>query len=222
MAGLDFNYVGLVQEKCTKKGLPNPVYTDGAVSGLDHSKQFVISCKLGTILESGEGSTKKEAKRNAAKKVYEKLEEGDVAIFSTEISTLSIDAKDIIEKVSSFTGLTVEVMTVEAAEKVASFYRSLRNASGPKISELQSKPDSTSSDKEFWKILSEVAAEQNFKVDYTEIEEGSDEDEAQCMIRVGDLPATITFGLGKDKEMARNEAARAALQYMRILVSQLS
>jgi len=38
---------------------------------------------LGTILESGEGSTKKEAKRNAAKKVYEKLEEGDVAIFST-------------------------------------------------------------------------------------------------------------------------------------------
>ena len=27
MAGLDFNYVGLVQEKCTKKGLPNPVYT---------------------------------------------------------------------------------------------------------------------------------------------------------------------------------------------------
>ena len=45
-------------------------------------------------------------------------------------------------------------------------------------------------------------------MDCTEVEERSDEDEAQCIIRVGDLPATITFGLGKDKEMARNEAAR--------------
>ena len=52
------------------------------------------------------------------------------------------------------------------------------------------------------------------KVLFHELEEKTDCGEAQCIVTV---PANTTFGVGEDMGKAKNKAARAALNYMKIL-----
>ena len=67
------NTVGALQELCVKHGYPMPTYDLGAVGGQPHMRNFTIMCCVGKMRESGTGGSKKDAKREAAQKMIDKL-----------------------------------------------------------------------------------------------------------------------------------------------------
>merc|ERR1719228_3200439 len=69
------NKIGMLQEFCVTKGLPMPVYDVQNVGGQPHQRVFTILVKVGSLALTGEGTSKKESKREAATKMYDKLKE---------------------------------------------------------------------------------------------------------------------------------------------------
>lgn len=50
-----------------------PVYDLGNVEGQPHQRSFTIKCRVGTVLVNGAGTSKKDAKRDAATKMLDEL-----------------------------------------------------------------------------------------------------------------------------------------------------
>ena len=67
------NMVGALQEVCVKQGFPMPTYASNQVGSQPHQRNFVYTCSVGKIKENGQGGSKKDAKREAAQKMIEKL-----------------------------------------------------------------------------------------------------------------------------------------------------
>ncbi|KAJ8883940.1 hypothetical protein PR048_015796 [Dryococelus australis] len=64
------NPIGKLQEFCVAKGLPMPNYSEVSETGAPHAKTFIIKCSLRGYLEYGTGLSKKDAKHNAALKMW--------------------------------------------------------------------------------------------------------------------------------------------------------
>ena len=67
------NTIGQLQEHCVRHGLPMPTYDLGSVGGQPHQRSFSINCRVGCLSISGEGTSKKDAKREAATKMWQRL-----------------------------------------------------------------------------------------------------------------------------------------------------
>lgn len=78
------NPIGVLQEFCMQKKWPPPQYEVEIEVGLPHERQFTIGCIVLKYREVGMGKSKKIAKRQAAQKMWQKLQE------------CPLDANDII------------------------------------------------------------------------------------------------------------------------------
>ena len=67
------NTIGQLQEHCVRHGLPMPTYDLASVGGQPHQRSFAINCRVGCLSISGEGTSKKDAKREAATKMWQRL-----------------------------------------------------------------------------------------------------------------------------------------------------
>ena len=68
------NMVGALQEVCVKHGFPMPTYSMGqGGNSQPHQRSFVMVCTVGKYKENGQGGSKKDAKREAAQKMIDKL-----------------------------------------------------------------------------------------------------------------------------------------------------
>ena len=68
------NSVGLLQEAAQRKGAELPTYRDGSDEILpDNTHRFSVICTFGEIETEGFGASKKEAKREAAKAMLERI-----------------------------------------------------------------------------------------------------------------------------------------------------
>ena len=67
------NVVGQLQEYTLDRGFGHPLYQEGPSTGPAHLRHFIMYCSIGNLKMSGEGSTKKEAKRMAAKAVLDAI-----------------------------------------------------------------------------------------------------------------------------------------------------
>jgi len=65
------DYKTALQELAQGKGLPLPDYNVVAEVGPDHDKTFVVEVKIGNHIARGEGSSKKEAQQQAARRALE-------------------------------------------------------------------------------------------------------------------------------------------------------
>ncbi|GAC1430402.1 MAG: ribonuclease III [Thermoanaerobaculia bacterium] len=62
------DYKTALQELAQGKGLPLPEYNVTEEVGPDHDKTFVVDVKVGSLVTRGEGSSKKEAQQEAARR----------------------------------------------------------------------------------------------------------------------------------------------------------
>jgi len=189
------NTVGSLQELCVKHGYPMPTYDLGAVGGQPHMRNFTIMCCVGKMRESGTGGSKKDAKREAAQKMIDKLRtmgpNGGPASVS-EVTQQEVD-EEMISKVSN---IKIETLNSNASQKVASFYRKKCDYVG---------------------MLSELGKDQKIEVTYDEVEEKNDEDQTQCLVQLSTLPVAVCYGVGSDTKAANNDAARNALNYLKMM-----
>ena len=68
------------------------------------------------------------------------------------------------------------------------------------------------------RILAELGNEQHFDVTYVDIEERTAKNEVQCLVQISTMPVAVCHGTGRDQANANNQAARNALEYLKIMI----
>lgn len=209
------NTVGALQELCVKHGYPMPTYDLGAVGGQPHMRNFTIMCCVGKMRESGTGGSKKDAKREAAQKMIDKLKtmgpNGGPASVS-DVTNQEVD-EELLNKMST---MKVETLNSASSQKVASFYRKLQSSGGGNLAKLHMAP-LKGKNSDFVAMLGELGKEQKFEVTYVEVEEKNDEEQTQCLVQLSTLPVAVCYGVGSDTKAASNDAARNALNYLKMM-----
>ncbi|XP_047642746.1 RISC-loading complex subunit TARBP2 isoform X3 [Phacochoerus africanus] len=204
------NPVGALQELVVQKGWRLPEYTVTQESGPAHRKEFTMTCRVERFIEIGSGTSKKLAKRNAAAKML------------LRVHTVPLDARDGNEAEPDDDHFSLGVgsrLDGLRNRGPGCTWDSLRNSVGEKILSLRScslgslgalGPACCS-------VLSELSEEQAFHVSYLDIEELSLSGLCQCLVELSTQPATVCHGSATTREAARGEAARRALQYLKIM-----
>ncbi|KAG7464054.1 hypothetical protein MATL_G00183180 [Megalops atlanticus] len=68
------NPIGILQELALQRGWRLPEYSVCMEAGPPHKREFTVTCRMETLVETGTGSSKKHAKRVAAEKMATKLQ----------------------------------------------------------------------------------------------------------------------------------------------------
>ncbi|GLG99032.1 Maternal effect protein staufen [Gryllus bimaculatus] len=169
------NPIGSLQEMCMSRRWPPPSYEMVTEEGLPHERLFTIACTVFKQRELGTGKSKKLAKRMAAHKMWEKLQDAPIA--SSNMPTGLEDDDEIAQRVANMAARyadlkdsKISTLTTSHSHKVSQFHKNLKLSSGEKLSELQNKSlnDATFN---FVQFLQEIASEQQFEVTYVDIEE---------------------------------------------------
>ncbi|CAI9556821.1 unnamed protein product [Staurois parvus] len=183
------NPIGSLQELSVQKGWRLPEYFVSQEAGPAHKREFTLSCRVETFVETGSGTSKKVAKRIAAEKLLAKLR------------SIPTDNLNISLGIVNNTGCT---------------WDKLKNSPGEKINMLKRSPLSIPNT-DYVKMLTEVAEEQDIRVSYLDIEELSVNGQFQCLAELSTSPVTVCHGTGLSCGNAHNDAAHNALQYLRIM-----
>ena len=70
---------------------------------------------------------------------------------------------------------------------------------------------------DFVRILADLGQEQQFEVTYVDVDERTDGNEVQCLVQLSTLPVAVCYGVGEDITSANNDAARNALNYLKMM-----
>jgi len=208
------NTVGSLQELCVKHGYPMPTYAMGPVGGQPHQRNFAMVCLVGKLKENGTGGSKKDAKREAAQKMIDKLKSfGPNNSPAQAADITNIDEEEVISKLSN---MKVETLNTETSEKVKAFYKNLQSANGKNLAKLYVTSLKMKS-VDYQSMLKDISTEQKFGVTYVEVDEKTEDGEVQCLVQVSTLPIAVCYAVGPDMDKAKNEAARITLNYLKMM-----
>ncbi|XP_029461753.1 interferon-inducible double-stranded RNA-dependent protein kinase activator A [Rhinatrema bivittatum] len=189
------NPIGTLQEMAVKRGWRLPEYSLAQESGPPHKREFTMTCRIEAFVETGTGTSKKVAKRIAAEKLVNKLQ-------NLLAENINLSLTDIIGNNKGCT------------------WDSLKNSAGEKITLLK-RSSLSIPNSDYAKMLGEVAEEQEFAVTYLDIEELSVNGQYQCLAELSTNPVTICHGMGISCGNAHNDAAHNALQYLKIMTARI-
>lgn len=206
------NTVGGLQELCVKHGFPMPTYSVGVIAGQPHQRNFAITCTVGKMKENGAGGSKKDAKREAAQKMIDKLKSLGPS-GPEQVGELSPEEEELVTKMAN---AKVETLTTEASEKVAAFYKNLQHANGKCLAKLHV-TSLKNRNLEYQTMLEEISKEQKFEVTYVEVDEKTEDGESQCLVQISTLPVAVCYAAGKDYAKAKVEAAKVTLNYLKMM-----
>ncbi|KAG5674542.1 hypothetical protein PVAND_004502 [Polypedilum vanderplanki] len=167
------NPIGILQELCMQRHWPPPQYEVEVEIGLPHCREFTIACCVLKFREVGTGKSKKVAKRQAAQRMWERLQ------------NQSLDQNEIVQ--SCIDEANDENMCLNTK------------------------------DVNYVAFLHEIATEHQFEVTYVEIEEKSLSGRYQCLVQLSTLPVAVCQGSGANSKEAQSSAAKAALEYLKIM-----
>ena len=143
------NTIGQLQELCVHEGHPMPVYDLGSIDGQPHQRNFKMSVRVGGMACHGEGTSKKDAKRDAALKMMARINEekknggsgkkkdkdtaSNVSKDSGHASGASGDelylpSVEDEELASKLSGLKIDSLNQKHLAKIQSFYTQLNES----------------------------------------------------------------------------------------------
>ena len=101
----------------------------------------------------------------------------------------------------------------------------INNKNGDKLKSLQDENlnlfpsnDDSNELKDVEEYLQDIGDEQDFTITYVDVEEKSKSDKYHCFVQLATNPVAVCFGIGeKSAKEARVDAARNALEYLRIM-----
>ncbi|CAN0008845.1 unnamed protein product [Bubo scandiacus] len=181
-------------------------YTVTQESGPAHRKEFTMTCRVERFVEIGSGTSKKLAKRNAAAKML-------VRIHNVPMEPREGSEAEVEEDQFSMAGPRLEGLRGRAP---GCTWDSLRNSAGEKIVQLRSHPLAPMG-AGACALLQELSEEQSFAISYLDIDALSLSGLHQCLVELSTQPATVCHGAAPSRDGARSQAARNALQYLRIM-----
>ncbi|XP_063174198.1 interferon-inducible double-stranded RNA-dependent protein kinase activator A isoform X4 [Candoia aspera] len=185
------NPIGSLQELAMRNGWRLPKYSLAQETGPPHKREFTVTCRIEAFVETGMGTSKKLAKRNAAEKLLEKFHS-----FSQDNIAISLRNEQ-----NHNLGCTWDI---------------LRNSSGKKITVLKISSLSIPNT-DYIQLLEEIAEEQGFNTKYLNIEELSENGQFQSLVELSTNPIIVCHGTGISWSNAHNDSAHSALQYLKIM-----
>lgn len=215
------NPIGTLQEMCMSRRWPPPGYEMVNEEGLPHERLFTIACVVFKHRETGTGKSKKLAKRQAAHKMWEKLQDSPI---SAAIIVSGLDDDDeiahsvanVAARYADLKDSKISTLTTPHSHKVSQFHKNLKMSTGVKLNELQNTSLNDASFN-FVQFLQEIASEQQFEVTYVDIEEKSMTGKSQCLVQLSTLPVAVCYGSGTSSKEAQARAAQNALEYLKIM-----
>jgi len=217
-AALPSNPIGSLQEYCVKCSLPLPIYDLQNTSGQPHQRNFDIIAKVGAITSNGTGTSKKDAKRDAATALLDKLKAlgSEVAAAAGAATNGNGEVnEEMLKQVNAMT--KVDVLTPKHSKVLQDFYLKLQDSGKAKLLALV-RTSLRDPKLDCVRLLAELSSEQNFDVTYVDIEERNANGEVQCLVQISTMPVAVCHGVGGDQSGANNAAARNALEYLKIMV----
>lgn len=199
------NPIGTLQELVVRKGWRLPDYSVAEESGPAHKKEFTVTCTVEKFVETGCGTSKKMAKRNAATKMVAKLQ--NIPAGWKQGDDVNADIISLIPE---------DKWNGSRGKMLVSSWDLLRNSSGEKINQLRRSPLSIPNT-DYSLMLAEVMEEQGFEVSYLDIDELTVNGQYQCLAELSTQPVTVCHGTGISRSNAHNDAAHNALQYLKIM-----
>ncbi|XP_066248030.1 protein Loquacious-like isoform X1 [Euwallacea similis] len=214
------NPIGWLQEMCMSRRWPPPLYEMEHEEGLPHERQFTIACQVLKLREIGTGKSKKLAKRVAANKMWQTLQ--DLPLDGNNFPGFDPDeeitgkAGNLTQRYAGLKDSKIPILNNQQSQKVSQFHKALKQSAGKKLNDLQTV---NLAGKDFSSIqyLQDIAVEQNFEVTYVDIEEKSVFGRCQCLVQLSTLPVAVCFGIGKLPADAQANAAHNALEYLKIM-----
>lgn len=214
------NPIGWLQEMCMSRRWPPPLYEMENEEGLPHERQFTIACEIFKHREVGTGKSKKLAKRQAALKMWQYLQdlptEGNNVPQGDDDDEISQKVANVAARYADLKDSKISTLSTSHSHKVSNFHKNLKQSSGPKLSDLQ-KTCLNNRDFNFVQFLQEIASEQQFEVTYVDIEEKSLSGKCQCLVQLSTLPVAVCYGSGSNSKDAQASAAQNALEYLKIM-----
>ncbi|XP_053667298.1 RISC-loading complex subunit tarbp2 [Anopheles marshallii] len=211
------NPIGWLQEMCMARRWPPPTYETETEKGLPHERQFTIACVVLKFREVGEGKSKKVAKRQAAQKMWQRLQDQP-----WEPNQLEEDGNEEVclrltsDEMSGVKDGCTPTLTTSQSQKVSQFHKALKSRTGENLQQLQSL-NIYDRAQDFVDILDEIAKEQRFEVTYVDIDEKSFNDKFQCLVQLSTMPVAVCYGSGTTVPEAHARAAQHSLEYLRIM-----
>merc|ERR1712193_86157 len=124
---LPSNPIGSLQEYCVKCSLPLPIYDLQNTSGQPHQRNFEIIAKVGAIASNGTGTSKKDAKRDAATALLDKLKAlGSEVASATGANTNGTEVDEELAKQVS--NMKVDILTPKHSKVLQDFYHKLQDS----------------------------------------------------------------------------------------------
>ncbi|XP_039564444.1 RISC-loading complex subunit tarbp2-like, partial [Passer montanus] len=194
------------QELVVQKGWRLPEYTVTQESGPAHRKEFTMTCRVERFVEIGSGTSKKLAKRNAAAKML------------VRIHNVPMEPRDGSEAEGEEDQFNMTCPRLEGLRGRAPgcTWDSLRNSAGEKLGQLRSRGGNPAPGGAC-ALLQELSEEQSFAISYLDIDALSLSGLHQCLVELSTQPTTVCHGTAPSRDGARAQAARNALQYLRIM-----
>ncbi|KAM3657383.1 RISC-loading complex subunit TARBP2 isoform 1-T1 [Ammospiza maritima maritima] len=195
------------QELVVQKGWRLPEYTVTQESGPAHRKEFTMTCRVERFVEIGSGTSKKLAKRNAAAKML------------VRIHNVPMEPRDGSEAEGEEDQFNMTCPRLEGLRGRAPgcTWDALRNSAGEKLGQLRGRGGGTATAGGACALLQELSEEQSFAISYLDIDALSLSGLHQCLVELSTQPTTVCHGSAPSRDGARAQAARNALQYLRIM-----
>lgn len=210
------NPIGALQEMCMSRHWPPPKYTMENEEGLPHERQFTIVCSILKYREVGQGKSKKVAKRHAAHKMWQALQDMNNQSPDVDEDEVLQRNANVSAHYADLKGSKISTLTTVHSFKVSQFHKSLKSSTGIKLFELQN-TCLNDGDVNLVQFLQEIASEQQFEVTYVDIEEKSISGKCQCLVQLSTLPVAVCYGCGVTSKDAQASAAQNALEYLKIM-----
>ncbi|XP_062546654.1 interferon-inducible double-stranded RNA-dependent protein kinase activator A homolog isoform X1 [Armigeres subalbatus] len=215
------NPIGWLQEMCMARRWPPPTYETEMEVGLPHERQFTIACAVLKYREVGKGKSKKIAKRQAAQRMWQRLQDqplepNQIIQMLDEEGNEELKAASISGRFAGLKDARIPSLTTGHGQKVSQFHKALKARSGESLRQLQFTCLADRSI-DFVQMLHEIASEQRFEVTYVDIDEKTLTDRFQCLVQLSTLPVAVCHGSGNTAKEAQTAAARNSLEYLKIM-----
>lgn len=198
-----------------------------------------MNVKVGRIQVEGEGSSKKEAKRDSARKMMELIQKLSADIDADADEEDEEDEEELARLVQGMKIVDSLSVKNSANNKMNDFYHDLQSRPKGKLLQLHKtslakKKKNINGTHSYEKMLEDLAEEQGFKVTFVQVdrenedevnvddsnEDEIDEDEEEqsvCLAQLSTTPVAVCYGSGKNADDARESAARHALKYIKMM-----
>ncbi len=240
------NTIGQLQELCVHRGHPMPMYDLEKMDGQPHQRSFSMKVRVGQLVAEGEGTSKKDAKRDAAAKMVQMLspmKSGQNGSVKKENGAGGPEAdggsspapggyprdkdsnkqqavvdQDFIHKMESMQ-LKIEPLTTDQSVKIQEFYQNLKDSPDSELRRLHSTPLNAANGKtDFVGMLDRLGEEQKFRVTYVDLDDDCQEDgRSRSLVQLSTFPVAVCVGAAAEAAKARQEAAMNALVYIKTM-----